>query len=469
MSSTAVARLGGFDVGLLRMEFGEQSMNICTLIDVDSDGPVGNYSFEDFKDRLAERLENLPELRVKLADSRWNPDNPVWVEDPDFDIANHLHRVPGPRDGDRKRVSEVVGRIAGVPLDRARPLWEMWVIEAVDDETGVAESILKVVLKQHHAIMDGATETDMMSRLCSTEPNPAAPARIGGPVSVSSKTIALGGVARFVSRPFHMVTKLLPSLFRAIRGSVATARTGRRMASPFAVPVTSFNGNAMTARTIAFVQLDFGEVRALKKAAGVTVNDVVLALLSGALRGYLDIRGELPEAGLVTLMPIAVEERAETAGANQLSATFCGLQTQIADPLQRLKAISAASSAAKEHSAAIGSTLLRDVLQYCSPHIFGLIMKGYVKSGLSRRRPIANMSVSNVPAPNVQWYLCGERVKAMYGLPPVMYGIGLHVGVSSLNGKLEIGFVSCPELIADPWDLADRVPLVLKELQEAVA
>lgn len=466
MSNTAVARLGGFDVGLLLMEFGEQSMNICTLIDVDADG---TYSFDDFRKRLVERLANLPELRVKLADNRWNPDSPVWVEDPEFDVDNHLHRVTGPRDGERQKVSQLVGQIVGVPLDRARPLWEMWVIEASSDGSGVADSIVKVVLKQHHAIMDGATETDMMSRLCGTEPNPPAPDRIAGPAPVTGRTIALGGLARLLTRPFHIVTKLLPSLLRAIRGSVLTARSGRRMASPFAVPATSFNGNATTARTVAYVQLEFGEVRALKKAAGVTVNDVVLALLSSALRGYLNARDELPATSLVTLMPIAVEDRTETAGANQLSATFCGLQTQIADPVQRLRAIAAASLAAKEHSAAMGSTLLRDVQQYVSPHIFGLIMKAYVKSGLSGRRPIANVSVSNVPAPNVQWYLCGARVKAMFGLPPVMYGIGLHIGVSSLNGKLEVGVVSCPDLISDPWDIADRIPLALKELQKAFA
>lgn len=457
-----LARLGGLDASLLFLEFGHQTMNICTLIELDSSTVPGGYSFERFRAHLAERMDALPELRVKLTDSLLNLDNPIWIDDPDFDLDHHLHRVVLPVPFGRHELAAVAAQHAGARLDRSRPLWEMWAVEGPDQGGPVA-----VVLKQHHAIMDGASDTDLMGRLCSTEADAVKPDRLPGAGTATTAALALDGAARFARRPSRIVGTLLPAVLRSIANSVRLATSSRVMSSPFQTPSTPFNGNATGSRTIAYLQLDLAEVKAAKNAWGVKVNDVILALLSGALRDHLLDLGALPTSDLIALVPMAVEDRATSAGANQLSATFCSLYTRTTDPVARLRAIAAASAAAKEHSSAMGPTLLQDTLQYVSHRILGAVMRLYVWSGASARRPACNISVSNVPAPPVQWYLGGARVKAMYGVPPVMHGIGLHAGVSSLNGKLDIGLASCPELLPDLWSLADRIPAVLREILNA--
>ncbi|MBI3228102.1 MAG: wax ester/triacylglycerol synthase family O-acyltransferase [Mycolicibacterium cosmeticum] len=461
-----MARLGGLDASLLFLEFGRQTMNICTLIELDTSTVPGGYSFEKFHSYLADRLAALPELRVKLADSRWNLDNPVWVDDLDFELDRHLHRVVLAPPCGRRELSDLAAAQTAGRLDRGRPLWEMWVIECGADCVG-PDPRVAVLLKQHHAIMDGASDTDLMGRLCSTEVDAPAPAHLAGAGSATTGEIARDGAKLFARRPFHISTRLLPALARSIATSAKLAFAARAMSSPFRAPATSFNGNATEVRNLAFVQLDLSEVKTAKNAFGVKVNDVVLALLAGALRDHLLDRGELPASDLLAMVPIAVEDRSATGGANQLSAAFCTLHTGIADPVARLRAIAAASASAKHHSAALGPALLRDTLQYVSPKLLGLAMRLYIWSGASARRPVCNISVSNVPAPPVQWYFGAAKVKAMYGLPPVMHGIGLHAGVSSLNGKLEIGLMSCPELLPDLWSVADRIPDALKEILNA--
>ncbi|MGE2835157.1 WS/DGAT/MGAT family O-acyltransferase [Mycobacterium sp. SMC-4] len=465
-----IARLGGFDTSFLFLEFGPQTMNISTLIELDFSTAPDGYSYESLRRYLLDRMDALPELRVKLADTRLNLDNPVWAEDPDFNLDRHLHRVALPAPGGRSQLSEVAANLIPAPLDRSRPLWELWVIEdASAPGRPINSRAIALLLKQHHAIMDGASDTDLMSRLCTTDVARSHPDRIAGPDTLSTGQIAVDGALRFVQRPAHIVMKLLPTIARGVVNSMKLSARGLAMASPLRTPATRFNGNISGERSVAFLQLDLADVMAVKTAFGVKVNDVVLALISGALRGYLADLGELPAEALTALVPVAVNDRTETGGANQLSAAFCSLQTHIADPAERLKAIAQASVTAKKHSTALGPTILQDTLQYVSPRILGWVLRLYVWSGIASRRPLFNVAISNVPAPPVQWYLSGAKVTAMYGIPPVMHGVGLNAGVSSLNGKLEVGLVSCRRLLPDLWNVADRLPDVLAELLDAAS
>ena len=316
-------------------------------------------------------------------------------------------------------------------------------------------------------MMDGKTESGLMARMCTTGIDSPVPEFIQGPGDASQCTIAIDGAARFAARPWHVIRTVIPTLARALVNSVRHSLSGQAAPGPFRVPRTPFNGKATARRTIAHVQLDLADVKKVKNHFGVKVNDVVMALLSGALRDYLIDLDELPDASLIALVPMAIDDRGQDFGGNQLAAAFCSLESQVADPVERLNAIAQASSMAKNRAVELGPTLIRDTLQYVSPRLMGWAMRLYLKSGLTERRPIHNISVTNVPAAPEQWYLAGARVTAMYGLPPVMYGGGLHAGISSLNGKLEIGLVSCPELVPRLWDIADRIPVGLKELVAA--
>ena len=188
-----------------------------------------------------------------------------------------------------------------------------------------------------------------------------------------------------------------------------------------------------------------------------------MALVSGVLRNYLIERDELPDASLVAMVPVSVHDRSDRPGRNQVSGMFSSLHTQIDDAGERLAAIAEANSAAKEHASAIGATLLQDWSQFAGPAVFGVAMRVYARSRLTER-PVHNLVVSNVPGPQIPLYFLGAEVQAMYPLGPIFHGAGLNITVMSLNGKLNVGLISCPELLPDLWDMADGFAVGLSEL-----
>ncbi|MGZ6779219.1 MAG: WS/DGAT domain-containing protein, partial [Mycobacterium sp.] len=217
-------------------------------------------------------------------------------------------------------------------------------------------------------------------------------------------------------------------------------------------------------RNIAFAQLDLEDIKKVKNHFGVKVNDVVMALVSTTLRKFLDDRGELPESTLVAMVPVSVHDKSDRPGRNQVSGMFSSLETHIDSPAERLKAIAEANSVAKQHSSAIGATLLQDWTQFAAPAVFGVAMRLYASTKLAEARPVHNLVISNVPGPQIPLYFLGSEVKAMYPLGPIFHGSGLNITVMSLNGKLDVGIVSCPELLPDLWDLADDFEVALEEL-----
>jgi WS/DGAT/MGAT family acyltransferase len=362
---------------------------------------------------------------------------------------------------------ELAGRLHAERLDRSRPLWDMWVIEGLSGVDPDFSGTVAVLHRMHHALGDGVAALDILSRLCSTEPDAPAPAPRAGVGTVSKREIVLDGLTRFARRPWYLITRALPATIAAVfkLRSVRRAARGQALRGLFSAPRTTFNGDITQRRSIAFAQLDLADVKAVKARFGVTVNDVMLALASGALRQFLLDRAELPKAPLVALMPVSVFDP-RAAGRNQLSLTRTSLRTDIPDPADRLRAIAAASSIAKANSSAIGPTLLQDWWQ-CAPGLSVLGMRLYRWSKLGGDRKIYNLTLSNVPGPQAQCYLMGATVRARYAFGPVFYGAGLNITVMSLNGKLDVGFVSCSDLLPDIWDLADGVRLALKELLDA--
>ena len=188
------------------------------------------------------------------------------------------------------------------------------------------------------------------------------------------------------------------------------------------------------------------------------VNDVVMTLVSGVLRRFLLDRGELPASSLVAMVPVSVHDRSQRPGRNQVSGMFATLQTRIDDPVERLAAIAAANDIAKEHSSAIGATLLQDWSQFAGPAVFGVAMRVYARSNLTESRPVHNLVVSNVPGPQIPLYFPGREVGAMYPLGPIFHGAGLNITVMSLNGSLNVGLISCPDLVPDLWGHGRRLP-----------
>ncbi|MDG3011379.1 wax ester/triacylglycerol synthase family O-acyltransferase [Rhodococcus sp. D2-41] len=457
-------RLSGLDASFLYLETPAQLLHVCGLIEVDGGTIDGGYTFAKLKKELAQRVRAMPGFRRKLQDSFLNLDHPVWVEDKHFDIDQHLHRIAVPAPGGPDEVAELCAHIAGQPLDRTRPLWEMWVIE------GLGNGHIAVMSKMHHATVDGVSGANMMSQLCTL--TPAAPpadeadlARNAG--DAGTLGLAVDGMLSFAARPLKLL-QMLPGTAAVLPKWISRSRHGRAMPAPFTAPRTSFNGTITGHREIAYTQVPLDDVKEVKNAFGCKLNDVVLAVCSGALRKYLDERNELPDTSLVAMVPVSVHGKSTRPGTNQVTGMFTTLRTDVDDPARRLAEISAHNLVAKEHKDALPAGLLQDAAQFAGPALFGAAMRAYASLRLAEHHPVIhNLVISNVPGPPVPLYFMGARIEAMYPLGPVFHGAGLNITVFSLDGELNIGLIGCRELTSTLWPLAQAMRDSLADLLSA--
>ncbi|HWF27688.1 MAG TPA: wax ester/triacylglycerol synthase family O-acyltransferase [Mycobacterium sp.] len=453
-------RLSGLDAFFLYMETPTQPLNVCCVFELDTSTMPGGYTYRRYRAALAKHVKAVPEFRMKLADTQLNLDHPVWVDDENFELRRHLHRVGVPAAGGRRDLAEICGYIAGLPLERDRPLWEMWVLEG-----GVRTDAVTVMLKVHHAIVDGVAGANLLAQLCSQEPEAPAPQPVRGAGGGNPLQIAASGLMGFALRPLRLAT-VVPATMLTLMQTVLRAREGRTMAAPFSAPPTPFNGPVGRNRNIAYTQLDMRDVKRVKERFGVTINDVVVALCAGVLRRFLLERGELPDTPLVAAVPVSVHGKSHRPGRNHTTWMFCRVESQTADPAERIRTIAAGNTAAKDHTTAMGPTLLHDWTQFGGPTMFGTAMRILPRIPHSR---VYNLILSNVPGPQAQLYFLGCRVDAMYPLGPVLGFAGLNITVMSLKGELGIGIIGCPDLVPDLWGIADAFPDALKELLECGA
>jgi diacylglycerol O-acyltransferase len=442
-------RLSGLDASFLYFETPEQLLHVCGLVLLDPETIPGGYSFASMKEEMAQRVSVVPEFRQKLRHVPFDLDHPVWVDDDHFDIDRHVHRAALPAPGDERELAELCGHLAGIPLDRSRPLWEMWIIE------GLTGGRIAVFAKMHHATVDGMSGMSLLAHLCSLEPEAPAPKDELEPLTAPGNVELLARAAlRTASRPMR-VTKLLPASLGALAGTANRAAKGKAMAAPFTAPRTSFNGTITGRRSIAFADLSLDEIKAVKRATDSTVNDVVITLCGGALRRYLQSRDELPSHSLIATVPVSVREESAAPGANQVSALFTRLGTDIADPLERLETVSQHNRTAKEHQKAIPASALQEWAELSAPRTFGMAVRVYSGLRLAEHHPVVhNLVISNVPGPPVPIYFMGGRVEALYPLGPVFHGAGLNITVISSNGRVHVGIIACADQVPEPWDLA---------------
>jgi diacylglycerol O-acyltransferase / wax synthase len=457
-------RLSGLDASFLYIESRTQPLHVCSILELDTSTMPGGYTFDRLRDELAARIAAVPEFRAKLADSQLNLDYPVWVDDDMFDVDRHLYRIGLPSPGGRRDLAQVCGYLASVPLDRGRPLWEMWVIEGIAGSDPCAGGPLAVMTKVHHAAVDGVTGANLLSQLCTSEPEVPPPEPVEGPGTAGPLGIAVSGLVRFASRPWRLAS-VVPTTVATVVKTVRRARSGLTMAAPFAAPATRFNASITADRNVALAQLDLDDVKKVKDRFNVTVNDVVMALCAAVLRWFLGDHDELPDRSLVAMVPVSVHDRSDRPGHNQLSGMFCRLETHIGDPAQRLRAIARADAAAKNHSSAISPTLLQDWAQLAAGAVFGAVFRLVADSPLIGK-PVHNLIVSNVAGPQAQLYFLGCEVEALYPLGPLFHGCGLNITAMSLNGKLNVGVISCPDVLPDLWRLVDDFDVALEELLE---
>ncbi|GAA3521299.1 wax ester/triacylglycerol synthase family O-acyltransferase [Aeromicrobium panaciterrae] len=458
-------RLSGLDASFLYLESGAQLMHVCGVIVVDPTTIPGGYDFQTFKKELSNRVEGIAMFNRKLKTVPGGIDFPIWVTDDEFDIDRHVHRMAVPSPGGDRELSEVAGHLAGIPLDRSRPLWEMHVIE------GLANGKIAIFSKMHHASVDGVSGSNMISYLCSLEPDaPPLDSSAAEHQRAPSDLELIGrGVLATVTKPWQIVRLAAPTT-RTLVETGRRARKGTAMAAPLTAPRTSFNGTITGHRSIAYTDVSLDTIKDIKHAVpGATVNDVVLALSGGALRRYLQERGELPQSSLLASVPVSVRSESKRAGRNQVSSIFCRLGTDIEDPLERITGMSTANANAKDHHKAVPADTLQEWAEFAAPRTFGLAVRMVSDLRLAEKAPVIhNLVISNVPGPPVPLYFVGSRIDALYPLGPVFHGAGLNITVMSNNGQMHIGAIACAELMPRPWDLIDQFPIELEAMSKAV-
>ena len=464
-------RMTGLDAAFLYAETPSQHMHVALVGVFDTASMKGGYHFETIKSLIEARLPRIPMFTRRLVQVPFRLHHPVLVEDPDFDIDFHVRRMAAPAPGSLRELSEMAGDFVSRPLDRSRPMWQMWVVE------GLEEGQIGILAKVHHSLIDGVTGAEMMVHLFDLEPEPAPEtAAEKGPDARATEKIpsdlelvayAAGSLAR---QPARLVSTVVGTA-RSIGGLARRRREGGSgMAAPFSAPRTPWNGAITGHRAVAVGTLALDDIKAVKKTFGTTVNDVVLALCGGALRRYLADHGGVPEAPLVSVVPISVrsDDAGASEGANQVSAMFVSLATDLEDPAERLRAIADATKGAKEEHNALGADVLQNWAEFAAPGVFARAMRLYSEMNLAdRHRPIHNVIISNVPGPAFPLYMAGAQLSVMAPLGPIMEGAGLNVTVMSYMDRVDIGLIACRESIPDIWELAEDFVDSMAELKKA--
>ncbi len=467
-----VEQLGGLDATFLYAETPTMHLHVCGLLLLDPSTMPSGYSYDAIRAMAHERLPKIPSVRQKVATVPLNLARPFWIDDPDLDVDRHLHRVVLEPPGDTRSLANLVGDIASWPLRRDRPLWELWVIE------GLADGRVAILVKMHHATIDGVSGANMMGHLFDLEPVPpvsSPPPDNAQVTSPPSPLELLGrGLATRLVEPLE-IARLVPTT--AVRLATTLWRLGRRgdggapAAKPFTAPRTLFNATITARRSVAFTDIALADIKKVKDTFGVTVNDVVTALVGGALRRYLDDRGELPDSSLLAAAPVSVHDQTvERGGMTKLSVMFSTLATDEKDPVERLRAIAAANTRAKDIHQMVGADTLMRWAEHFWLNAFALGARLYSTShAADHHRVVHNLILSNVPGPPIPLYMAGARLVGLYPLGPITDGAGLNVTVLSEEDRVGFGLITCPDLVPDVWDLADAIPVALDELVEAAA
>lgn len=461
-------RLTGLDASFLQLETPSSHMHVASLGVFDPSEVPGGISIDRLVEVYSQRLHLAPPFRRRLAHVPFGLHHPIWVEDPAFNIHNHIRHTAIPAPGGTTELSNLVSRLVALPLDRTRPLWEIWLIE------GLEGGNVGLLSKVHHAAIDGASGNELLVALLDLSPEVEAhqPEEEWQPDHLPTDAELLGYAATSLARQPLRVAR---AMLRTASAALDVRRRGQETATkhlppaPFTAPRTSFNTALTPRRSYAFTSLDLPTVKAVKAAAGSTVNDVVLALCSGALRSYLEAQGEVVESSLVAMVPVSVRTEDERgAMGNKVSMLLCTLASDLDDPTERLDAIHECMAEAKEQQKLIGADTLQEWVEFAAPAVAGRAARLYSRMRLAdHHRPLFNLTISNVPGPPFPLYSAGARLVANYPVGPIIDGTGLNITVMSYLDQLDFGLLACPDVLDDVWGLADGLHAALAELVEA--
>jgi diacylglycerol O-acyltransferase / wax synthase len=482
-------QLSSLDAQFLALETPRQTGHVAGVAILDpSTAPGGSLGCDAIKDLLKERLPLLPPMRQRLVDVPFGLDYPYWVDDAHFDLDFHVRELALPPPGDEKQLAEQVARIASRPLDRARPLWELYLIH------GLADGHVAMMTKIHHAVIDGVSGAEIMGLLLDLEPegrelpDPPPPPDDREPGEVEMLARGLLGVPRYPLRMLRSIPAAMPNIeetpFGVLPGAGTVGRIASRLTSvvtrgdgpgpsrpQLVAPKTSFSGRVSPHRRFSFGQLSLDEVKAVKNHHGCTVNDVVVSICAGAVRRWLVEHGELPDDPLVAQVPVSVRTSEQTGTyGNRIMLMRAPLFTEEPDPVGRLERTHEALLEMKERHRALPAELLQDANHFIPPAVFARAARLTFRLSTSGAgRPTWNLVISNVPGPQFPLYCAGARLEANYPFSVITDGMGLNITVMSYMGHLDFGIVGDRDQIPDLWCMIDWLRDELEELRPSGA
>jgi WS/DGAT/MGAT family acyltransferase len=483
-----IRQLAALDAQFLALEDDRHYGHVGSVAILDpSTCPGGTLTVNDLKEKLEQRLHMIPPFTSRLAKVPFDLDWPYWVPDDHFDLGYHVREIALPRPGSMEQLAEQTARIYSRRLDRARPLWELYFVHGL--EGGRVAFISKI----HHAAVDGMSGGEIMTMLYDLSPE----GRDVDPPGPGDGTVAPGGMEMLVNAirglpqaPANVaarVGKLVPhidvlpsvmglpgseqmsrnlSRIRARLGGVADKAIIER---PRIRPARgAYDGEVSPHRIFGIGSMPLSDVKRVKSHLGVTVNDVVCAIVAGALRDHLERHNQLPDKPLVAQIPVSVrtEEERGTFG-NQVSVMFVPIATHIDDPVERVRETSKHLRSAKDRHGALPAKALRDATQFIPPalHARATRVMMSVRGNLGFNLPY-NVVISNVPGPPMDIYSCGARLEALYPLSIVTDGSLVNVTVMSYRDSIDIGITA--DRFATP-DVQTIVEGMQRELEQLVA
>jgi WS/DGAT/MGAT family acyltransferase len=464
-------QLTGIDASFVYLESARAPMHIGGVMFCKA--PAGGFKFENYVRLIQSRLAKSKVFRRRLVNVPLGLDAPYWIEDPNFNLDSHVHHMALPSPGGWDELRKLAQHIFAIPLDLRRPLWSMTFVEGLGGINQLPEGSFALIHKIHHSAVDGMAGVDLLSSLFDLTPD----VDLGVKEDRWMPDMEPSNVTLLANAYMHLLAKPKQAIKTAKALTAGLWNVGKNVlveklpppVVPFRGPKTRFNVPVSAQRRFGGAWLPLDEIRAMKDARrGVTVNDIVLEICSGALRAYMNHHAELPENTLTAMAPISV--RASTSeGGNQVSAMLVPLATHLADPLDRLEAIRKSTETSKLRAQAVGATTLMDAakvvpftLGAAASRLYGLMeIAKYV-------RPVFNLVITNVPGPRQKLYFGGGELVGSLGMAPIIDGLGLIIVVTSYQEYLTIAVTSCPEILPDIEYFETCLNNSFKELQAGI-
>ena len=466
-------QLTGLDASFLYMETPSSFGHVSSLVIYERPDDPDFRPYDAFRHQIESRIHLLDPFRRRLVEVPMNLDHPYWINDPDFDLDFHLRHIAIPPPGDMTQLADQVARIIGRPCDRTRPLWEAYVLEGLESDD------FAILTKVHHATIDGAAGVDFINLLLDSDPegDPVPPDTGGWKADrVPSDTELLNRTAgNYVRRPgmiaranmramqqvaeaarAHGVAKMIQTTRRSLPRSLGGSAPKDSEPRGLAAPPTPFNKSITPHRRLAVDSVPLADIKKLKSATGTTLNDVVMAVCTGALRNYLLGHDALPDVPLRAMVPVSIRTGEEDdPWTNRVSSLIADLPTTVDDPLERLRLVHEAMVAAKDQFDMIPAEALVDMAQFSLPAVAVQVSRIAGSLQLGNRVAPVNVVVSNVPGPRTALYMGGAKMKRFFPVSTIAEGMGLNITVQSYLDTLDFGLVACRELVPDVNDLLE--------------